>query len=67
MAASAEVRHASSPDSLSSAWVINNSRLSNFLAWSSLAVVTWASNLVGLRGARSSGGAAQVLDLRVPN
>ena len=53
VASSAVVFHASMPDNLSKAWVIRSSKLSNFLLRSSMAVVTWASNLVGFRGARS--------------
>ena len=55
MASSAEEeeRHASKPDSLSRAWVIKVSKLSNFFARSSMADVTEASNFVGFHGARA--------------
>jgi hypothetical protein len=38
---------------LSRAWDINDSKLSNFFASSSMEVDIWASNLVGFRGAIS--------------
>jgi len=45
----------SRPDSLSINWVTINSTPSSFFVTSSMAVVIWASNLVGFRGARSRG------------